>query len=79
MKLLLIGYLNIINIKLYFLIAILIKSLYVASFSGKSYIERPPINASLNFIDIIFYSMKVDGKLLNLKLKIKQFLKKLFY
>jgi hypothetical protein len=51
----------------------------VASFSGKSYIERPPINASLNFIDIIFYSMKVDGKLLNLKLKIKQFLKKLFY
>jgi hypothetical protein len=34
----------------------------VASFNGKSYIERHPINASLNFIDIVFYSMRVDGK-----------------
>ena len=43
----------------------------MASFNGKSYIERHPINASLNFIDIVFYSMRVDGKYSSLRIGIK--------
>ena len=43
----------------------------MASFNGKSYIERHPMNASLNFIDIVFYSMRVDGKYSSLKIGIE--------
>ena len=38
-----------------------LKPPFIASFEGKSYIEKAPIGADISLIDLIFYSNKRDG------------------
>lgn len=47
-----------------FLEDVIVKPKYMASFNGKSFIERAPLDYTLNSIDMVFYTKRTDGILL---------------